>query len=91
MRYLLNEGYELENFYEANNMEDVLLIDNNSNRVIILNFTCAFIVNCLTREKRKDELIQLIQSKFECSTEEIEKDVNEILNLLLKENILCEV
>ena len=78
MKYRLNAGYELADFDEQNNVEDVLLVDNNSNRIIILNFTGAFIVHALISEK----------TKVEVDIEKIEKEVSDMLEMLCQENII---
>lgn len=92
MKYRLNNGYELENVDDLNNnIEDLLLIDNNLNRIIVLNYSCAYIINELKNEKDKEELISHLEAKFSVDRAIIEKDVIEIVEALLKENILCEV
>ncbi len=88
MKYRLNAGYELADFDEQNNVEDVLLVDNNSNRIIILNFTGAFIVHALISEKTKDDILHIIQEHFEVDIEKIEKEVSDMLEMLCQENII---
>ena len=92
LKYILPEGYELESTQDCeSNTDDVLLIDNNSNRIIVLNVTCAYILNEFKQEKTMEEVIEEALSKFDGDRENIEKDIHEIITTLVEQNILCEV
>jgi len=92
MRYVLNHGYELETVEDmVNNNDDVLLIDNNCNRIIVLNATCAYIVNEFKIARSIEKVVDDAVLKFNEDREVIGRDINEVIEVLVEQEILCEV
>ena len=92
MKYVLNSGLELEEFdQEADENVDVLLIDNNLNRILIINRTCADIVNAFLNGDTIENVTNIMISRFEGDCSEIANDIQSIVNDLVEKGILCEV
>lgn len=89
MKYVLNEGYELEPIDELEHLQDVLLIDNENNRIIVINVTCAFILREFQEIQDEHEVINSAISYFEGDAETIRNDVEKIIIQLVEEKILC--
>lgn len=91
MKYVLYEGYELESIEDLGDLEDVLLIDNNNNRIIVINVTCAFILREFQEIRDVCEVINSATSYFEGDAETIKNDIEKMIIQLVEEKILCEV
>lgn len=90
MKYVLNEGHELESIDELEHLQDVLLIDNRNNRIIVINVTCAFILREFQEIQDVQEVINSAISFFEGDAETIRNDIEKIIIQLVEEKILCE-
>lgn len=91
MKYVLNEGYELESIDELEHFEDVLLIDNRNNRIIVINVTCAFILREFQEIQDVHDVVNSAISYFEGDAVIIRNDIERIIIQLVEEKILCEV
>lgn len=91
MKYVLNEGYELESIDELEHLEDVLLIDNRNNRIIVINVTCAFILRKFQEIQDVHDVVNSAISYFEGDAVIIRNDIEKIIIQLVEEKILCEV
>ncbi len=92
MDYIINDGYELEEFdQEACEEMDVLLIDHKQNRIIVINLTCAMVIQSFLKEQSIEGVSTAMAEKFEGDPEEITKDVRNIVNELVSKGILREV
>lgn len=71
--------------------DDIILINDNTESVIIVNNTAWVIVDLITKEKDREEIIEYLSSTYDASKEEIVNGVDKIINDLIGEGIILEV
>lgn len=89
MVYTLNEGYELEEYDNNRDVEeDILLLDNINNRIIVINRTCAYVLNVLKEGSTIEEVVEKAALTFEGDVEEMERDIRSIFKVLIEQGIV---
>lgn len=79
----VNENYILKEALDSN----ILININNSNLIIKLNDTSSDIFNFVKSGKSKEEIIDLLLSKYNIDKDSLIKDVDSFINEMLEKKI----
>lgn len=90
IKYVRNQSIEIEKLSDEI-AEDILVINGETDTVLVLNYTAAIILNMLESPIALGEISKKISEMFEIIPPDIEEQISEIINEFIKEELISVI
>ena len=90
IKYVRNQSIEIEKLSDEI-AEDILVINGETDTVLVLNYTAEIILNMLESPIALGEISKKISEMFEIIPPDIEEQISEIINEFIKEELISVI